>query len=341
MRKRGGNKLKYQVTKALKAIDKIGISKKDLRDKGMETGIHSTKQMEHALSTCQNFAEWLMSEKGVTDLYQLRRAHYREYIRYMQEKGVSVGHLINTETNLRLLQKGMHAVSRKKGFKPRVWCPRRRMIKSTMREKPVDRSITKQEYERVLEKLPESVRVGAELQYAFGLRLREVANTRAGHIVEDGGKLYWVAVPDRNAVNTAVGVTKAGRGRVAPCRPEMEARVREIIRDRAPESRLVPVTYNTLKSAYYRADLGGSHVFRHSYARDMLKAELKRLGVEKEGREIIRRMVANRQEGLRKDSGIRMHERELYRQVNQAIDTVHGYLGHGISRSDLMQVYMS
>ena len=45
MRKRGGNKLKYQVTKALKAIDKIGISKKDLRDKGMETGIHSTKQM--------------------------------------------------------------------------------------------------------------------------------------------------------------------------------------------------------------------------------------------------------------------------------------------------------
>ncbi len=47
---RGGNRLKYQVEKALKKINYIGYSKKKFKDAGMETGIHSTTQMKHALS---------------------------------------------------------------------------------------------------------------------------------------------------------------------------------------------------------------------------------------------------------------------------------------------------
>src|SRR5690606_8485387 len=75
--RRGGNKLKYQVEKALKMINYIGQSKKTFRDLGRETGIHSITQMRHALSVGQNFAQWLRKVKGVKDLFQLKRSHYR------------------------------------------------------------------------------------------------------------------------------------------------------------------------------------------------------------------------------------------------------------------------
>lgn len=36
----------------------------------------------------------------------------------------------------------------------------------------------------------------------------------------------------------------------------------------------------------------------------------------------------------------RFNERELYKTVNECIDTVHGWLGHGRGRIDLCEVYM-
>lgn len=115
-RVRGGNKLKYQVEKALKKINYIGVSKKALRDSKVPTGIHSATQIKHALSVSQNFAEWA-KEQGIKDLFQLKRSHYRDYMTYMQSKEVSNGHLVNIETNLRLLAKGMDKISEEKGLK--------------------------------------------------------------------------------------------------------------------------------------------------------------------------------------------------------------------------------
>lgn len=80
---------------------------------------------------------------------------------------------------------------------------------------------------------------------AFGLRLREAANTKVAHIVEKGGRLYWKAVSDKQALNTAVGVTNAGRGRITPCRSEYEQRVRKLIQGKEKEQYVVPVRYNT------------------------------------------------------------------------------------------------
>lgn len=339
MARRGGNKLAYQVEKALKSINYIGKSKRVFREEHRETGIHSTTQMKHALSVSQNFVKWLKKEGRLTDLFKLKRADYRDYIAYMQATGVSKGHLINIETNLRLLEKGMDKISEDKGLDKRDWVPKQRLIDPKEREKPVDRSYTPDEIKILRERLSENAKIGFDLQQAFGLRLREAANTRVAHIVERDGRFFWVAVAEKTALNTAQGVTKSGRGRETPCRPDYEDRIRELIRDKDPDDYVSPVRYNTLKSAYYRAGIQGSHALRHTYAREMLKRELEARGIECQGREMIQRMLENRAAGFRKDHLVSWEERPLYREVVKAIDTVHAYLGHGEGRIDLFEVY--
>lgn len=341
MKKRGGNKLVYQVTQALKKIEYAGVSKKAMRDRGMQTGIHSHTQMRHALSACINFIKWAREEKGLSDLFHLKRSHYRDYIEHMKSTGVSIGHVINIETNLRLLAKGMDAISKEKGMKPRDWIPKTRLIRASEREKPVDRSCTKEELGKIRERLSENARIAADLQCAFGLRLREVAKSRVAHIQERDGKLYWVATKERNALNTAIGVTKAGRPREVPCHPDFEARVREIIAGKKETDYLSPLRYNSLKSEYWRKGLDGSHSFRHTYARNMLRLELRAKGIEHEGRRMIERMLQNRVAGHRRDYGITKDERTIYEKVIEAMDKVHEYLGHGSGRIDLAEVYLS
>lgn len=336
---RGGNRLKYQVEQAIKRINYIGQSKKVFRKNGAETGIHSITQVKHTLSVGQNFALWI-KEQGVKDLYQLKRSHYRDYLAHMKEKDVSNGYLINIETNLRLLQKGMHNISRDKGFEVREWIPRTRLIDTTTREKPQDRSYSAEEIKGFQEKLSFNAKIGADLQQAFGLRLREVAYTKAAHIVEKEGKLFWEASEDKLALNTAQGVTKAGRGRISPCMPELEVRVRELIQEKEKDAYVSPVRYNTLKSAYNRAGMKGSHSYRHTYARKMLKRELQQKGIETPGLEMVQRMLENRVAGYRKDHTVTKEEKTLYREVVKVMDKVQEYLGHGEGRIDLAEVYL-
>lgn len=349
---RGGNRLKYQVEQALKQINEIGQSKKAIRDlkkdlqkrgikTDIDTGIHSENQMKHALSVAQNFAKWLKNDRGVKDLYQLKRADYRDYIGYMKSAGVSSGHLINIETNLRLLAKGMDKISSSKGMKSRDWVPKTRIIPTGDREKPVDRAYTAKEVAEFRSKMSEKAQVGVDLQMAFGLRLREGAFTRGAHIQEKNGTLYWVAVKDRNALNTAVGVTKAARPRETPVRPEYEARIRELIKGKQPNEFVCAVKYNSLKSAYNRAGVDdGSHGFRHTYAQSMLLKELRRRGIENEGRRMVQRMIENHEAGYRKDHLVTRDERPLYEQTNAAVDLVDKWLGHGRGRIELVATYM-
>ena len=41
-------------------------------------------------------------------------------------------------------------------------------------------------------------------------------------------------------------------------------------------------------------------------------------------------MLENREKGFRKDHLVTREEKALYKQVNQVVDLVHGYLGHGV-----------
>lgn len=338
--RRGGNRLKYQVEQAIKEINFIGKSKRGMREEGT-SGIHSVKQVKHALSVSQNFAKWAKQTHSVSDLYKLKRSHYREYIEYMKASGTSNGHLINIETNLRILNKGMVAISSAKGQKGRDWVPKERLVEVSAGEKPTNRALDRDEVSRIRESVSDNVRPAVDLGMAFGLRLREVAKTTAAHIVEKDGMLYWKAVADREAPNTSVGVTKAGRPRETPIKPEYEYVVREMVQGKAPIEKLCGVAYNTLKSAYTRYEVGGSHAFRHTYARDMVVQEFEKRGIVTKGREMLQKMLENREKGFRKDHLVTREERALYKQVNEVIDSVHGYLGHGHGRIDLCEVYMS
>lgn len=336
---RRGNRLKYQVEQAIKKINQIGVSKKALRLDEAETGIHSISQVKHALSVTQNFADWA-KDQGVKDLFQLKRAHYRAYLACKQAEGVTNGHLINIETNLRLLEKGMNRISAERGIPARNWTPKTRVIDVNSREKPQNRAHAPEETKEYLDKLTANTRIGADLQAAFGLRLREAANTKAIYIQEVDGRLVWSASAEKGAQNPAQGVTKAGRGRVAPCRPEYEERVRELLVGLQEGAYVMPVRYNTLKSAYHRAGMAGSHAFRHTYAREMLKRELQARGIEPEGRRMLERMLENRAAGYRKDHLVTREERPLYRAVVEATDRIQSYLGHGRGRIDLAEVYL-
>lgn len=330
-------KINYQVKGALGKITFIGQSKKAFRDAGKETGIHSLNQLRHAESDCQNFIKWAHEHEKLKSIYDLKRAHYRAYMDYMKTKGVSNGHLINIETDLRLLNKGMQRISAEKHMQSRDWVPKTRLIDPETRERPKDRSMTSEQIQKVQEKLSARCQAAATFQQAFGLRLREAAGTRRAHVIEKGGRLFWQAIKDKAAINTAQGVTKAGRERVAPCHPDLEPAVRELIAGKKPAELLCP-RYNTLKAAYNRAGMKGSHAFRHTYARDMLRQELRSKGVEAEGKQLIDKMLENRANGHRKDFGL--HRNQLYQKTCAAVDRVHAYLGHGKGRIDLCEVYM-
>ncbi|WP_337193974.1 tyrosine-type recombinase/integrase [Pontibacillus yanchengensis] len=342
----GKRNVKNQVDQALKKIYKIGESKKQLRDNHQETGIHSTTQVKHAYSVSMQFVQWAKGQKGIKDIYRLKRAHYREYLTHKANQGVSKGHLMNIETSLRLLSKGMNQFSKDQGFKERDWVPKQRLIHSSERSKGQDRSYTRDEVQKIRENLPEGSQNALDLQNAFGLRLREAANLKAAHIEEKHGKLYFVASEDRGSLNSAKGLTKASKARETPCLSRYEGKVRSILAEKEQHQFLAP-KYNTVKSAYNRAvekakvtNYTGSHGFRHSFARERLEASLKERGIYREGKDIINRMVENYDQGVRKDAGIPHSERKLYMEVNQCVDIVHQELGHGKGRMDLVAIYM-
>lgn len=110
MTRRGRTSIVREVKESLQAIDKIGQSKRDARRIG-NSGIHSLKQKTNTMSDCQNFVKWCRSEHEVKSISDLRQVHYRAYLVYLEEKGVTRGHMRNVETSLRLLEKGFQVRS--------------------------------------------------------------------------------------------------------------------------------------------------------------------------------------------------------------------------------------
>ena len=78
----------------------------------------------------------------------------------------------------------------------------------------------------------------------------------------------------------------------------------------------------------------------YTYALEMLKNELKQRNIKTAGREVIQRMLENREVGYRKDHTITKEERSLYKEVVQVMDKAQKYLGHGKGRINLAEVYL-
>jgi integrase/recombinase XerD len=328
-----------QVVRVFKEINQIGYSKRSAKVDGKVEGIHSIKYYRDAQGTAIRFAEFAKEKYGVRNIFQLKQEHVQDYMESLRAKGVTVGHLVNVESHLQKLQTAMLKVSEKLGKEKVIFLPQR-TVDYRQKEKPVDRSYTRQEVEKLAEHMSPAVRDAMYLSVHLGLRSREACNLRVEHVNLIDGQIQ---------IENGKGVTKGGRYRYIPIPEQYRAEIERLTYGKAPEDKLIGVKTNTLRQGLKRAcersgiKSRGWHGFRHQYARERLE---KLLGERaQDDRVMIAYMLRNQERGWKVDTGIPRSlsdpDRQLFEEVRAAVNQVHAELGHGDNRWQLMQVYMA
>jgi integrase len=337
--RRGRTSIVREVKESIQAIDKIGQSKREARQNGT-SGIHSVKQKENTMSDCQNFVKWCRSEHGVKSIVDLNQSHYEAYMAYMNEKGLSKGHMRNVETSLRLLEKGFKTRSERFEWALRGWggfCPEKRLINVKTGENVRNRSYSEREVQLIRENCSSEVQKAVDLMRGLGLRVREAVNVRAEHFVHDGAG--W-----QLHIENGSGITKGGRHREVPVSKAFEPKLERMLVNREPEKRLVNVTATTVRDginvACKKAGIvqggRGAHGFRHAYARERMD-QLAAV----EHKQMMARILDNREVGRKADYGI-LNEKDkvLYAETKSIMDKIHSELGHGQNRWELAMRYL-
>lgn len=340
MARRGRTSIVREVKESLDAIDKIGQSKRDAKDKGT-SGIHSLKQKQNTVSDAQNFVKWVRAEHGVKSIANLNEEHYRAYITHMGEKGLSRGHMQNVETSLRLLQKGFQKRSERfeEGVRPSAsFCPSKRLVSYQAGENAQNRSYSLAEIEKIREGCSLEVRKAIDLMQNLGLRVREAANVRVEHFDFEDGK--WSL-----KIKNGSGITKGGRHRNIPVPKHFEKRVEQMIANKAKSERVVRVSRETIRDgvnvACKKAGVvqggRGTHGFRHAYARERMEQL-----ASPEQKQMMSRILSNREMGRKADYGILSNsDKALYGETKKVMDEIHEELGHGKDRWELAMRYLS
>lgn len=336
--RRGRTSIVREVKESLQAIDKIGQSKRDARRNG-DSGIHSVKQKANTMSDSQNFVKWCRSEYGVKSIADLQEDHYRGYMAYLTEKGVTRGHMRNVETSMRLLEKGFQKRSERfegaseafKGF-----CPAKRVTSVKTAEGARNRSYSAEEVEKIKENCSKEVQRAVDLMREMGLRVKEAVNVRSEHFVrvEEGWRLE---------IERGGGITKGGRFRHVPVPERFEQRLEQMLETAHDSGRLVAVSQTTVrdgvnvacKKAGIVQDGRGTHGFRHAYARERFEQL-----ATAEQRGMMTRILENRSVGRPSDYGIHGEQKSTYFSTKNVMDKVHGELGHGVDRWELAVRYL-
>lgn len=339
MVRKGRTSIVREVKESLNAIDKIGQSKRDARANGT-SGIHSLKQKKNTVSDAQNFVKWVRSEHGVKSIADLNEGHYRAYIAYMGEKGLSSGHIRNVETSLRLLEKGFQERSERFRGEERPsasFCPSSRLVRYQAGESAQNRSYSPVEIEKIREGCSSEVRKAIDLMRNLGLRVRESANIRVEHFVrtQEG----WCVRIEKGA-----GITKGGRHRSIPVPKSFEGRLEQLLANKQPKDCVVRVAVGTIRDGINLAckKMGvtqggrGAHGFRHAYARQRMDQL-----ASAEQKEMMERILSNRSDGRQADYGVlKEGDRTLYEETKMIMDKIHSELGHGADRWELAMRYL-
>jgi integrase/recombinase XerD len=317
--------------------------------------IHSVDYYQEVRGTAIRFMEHAKETAGVKNIWELKPEHTRNYLKHLGSTGASKGYLVNVESYLKKFQTAAGKFCENIGKEPSAFFEGRK-YSAKERERPVNRSYTPDEVRQLAKHMSPQVRDGMEMAVNLGFRTKTIANIRAEHIVRHEDGRLEVRIDDGR------GITKGGRflGRgpdgnhppffvPAAYVPHLE----RLLHGKKLHEKILPVKESTLRSGLARAckktgiKSRGFHGFRHTFARNRLD-EL--LGDRKEaGRELIGRMLKNKAEGRRIEAGVPLRWKQegtsdappLYRFVLDCIDQVHVGLGHGESRWELMEVYMS
>ena len=340
-RRRGTGSIVHDVKVCLNEIDMIGKSKRETREEGVQ-GIHSLKQKEHTLSACQNFVKWTREEFGVKKVYELTEGHYSAYLGHLESGGRSLGHRRNVETAIKHLQIGLNARSTRFGKENVTFIPEKRVTPFEVSEGVSNRSYTNSEVKALLEHVPASTRDAVTLMRGLGLRVRESANIRVEHFVRTEGG--WRVQIDKGA-----GITKGGRFRHFDVPKSFERELERLLQGKGPMERLVRIKVDTiresvskgLKKAGIEQNRRGCHGFRHAFARSRVETIFEERGLNERGHQMMQRILGNREVGRQADYGIlKIEDQQLYLEVREVMDKVHGEIGHGANRWDLAMRYM-
>lgn len=331
--------IKYQITSAFKEINQIDSSKFKFRSNNEYENIHSIKYFKDALDTGVKFGEFCKGTFGIKNLFEIKPEHYISFMKYNEQKGCTVGHLINLESHLSKLQSGMNKLSKSNKIKV-IFTPfiNGRIYSSSERERPTDRSYSSTEIEKLAKTFSPTVSNAMQMSLNLGLRIREVCNIRVEHIIDKNSHLH-LSIPN----GQGKGITKGGRYREVAVPRSYEAELSILLNGKDPKERILNVTPGTLRSALKRGcdktktKSKGWHGFRHTYARNRL---LNLLGDKNEvGKELIRKMLDNRDKHLTIDRNVKNHPD--FKFIVDKINQVHSELGHGPNRWGLMAVYLS
>ncbi|WP_147554120.1 tyrosine-type recombinase/integrase [Bacillus testis] len=337
--RRGKSSLVHQVKVAVNAIDQIGIGKRELKKTG-EQGIHSLKQKQNTMSAAKNFVMWTRAEFGVRNVYELKEEHYKAYLEHLESNGRSIGHRQNVETALRHLQKGMDKRSEMFNREKHTFIPDKRVTNSRNKKTPSNRSYSDEEYRKILAALPPNSQDAVKLCRGLGLRVKEAVRVEVQHFNLNDGYLK---------IDKGTGITKGGRHREIPIPTALVPELKRMIQGKDEHEHLIPLERDTVRRAVnkacYKAGITqvgrGVHGFRHAYSRARMRELFSRKNVLDQAPVMIERIMSNRDQGRQADYGIVSEsDKKLFRVVKQAIDQVHGEIGHGKNRWDLAAVYM-
>jgi hypothetical protein len=341
--RRGKSSIVHDVKVAVNEIDRIGQSKRELKNEGKH-GIHSLKQKKETLSAAQNFAKWARSEFGVKSVYQLKEKHYKAYISHLEQGNRSVGHRRNVETALRHLQKGMNLRSEKFGKEKHVFVPEKRVTDWREVKKPTDRSYSREEYQKILKNVPARSRDAVMLCRELGLRVREAVRVEVQHFEKTDHGSGW-----KLFIENGKGITKGGRFREVEVPKQFRADLERMIDGKTEREKLVPLQRDTVRRAVneacrktgIRQNGRGMHGFRHAYSRERVEDLFKERGIVESGRAMVERIMTNRDKGRGADYGmVSERDKEIFGQVTKVMDQVHEEIGHGKGRWDLAAIYM-
>lgn len=339
MARRKSASLSYDIKQAIQEVDQIGKSKRDARKNGDKRFIHSYKQKKETMSVGQNFAQWAKQHHQVKRLTDVTETHYRAYIAFKQQEGISKGHLKNIETGLRHIEKGLALKAARLGKQPIQFTTNKRLI--TGKPTPINRSYRQEEFEHIRPFLSANGQAGVDLMRHLGLRVEEATQVRAEHFQQIGDN--W-----RLVIKNGQGITKGGRYRFMSIPERFNKRLEALLSDKRSSDRLVPIKRDTLRenvrNAFYKAGLStngrGAHGFRHLYARDRFKHLLKERQIGSEGYDMLQRIIENKDIGRAANYGIHQAKHDLFRQVEEVVNLIHAEMGHGAGRWDLAKVYL-
>lgn len=269
--------LVYQVKEALNSIFTPGVSRHELKQRGVqENYIVSFRTMQEYTKACVRFAKWCRSEYGVRHVSDITPQMARAYIRSLTERELSGGHIGRTKAAIRKFDIAL----RKARIRPRTAPPLLQAGGGWHSDRRPERAYSDQATKKIISDLKQHAR---DPQVADVVRLQRVAGLRVSEAAMIRGKDIDV---DRCTIHVSAA-TKGGREREV----QVDEKYRpflEHLKERAGQHRdghvfqgrgdrgasLVRRVSGSVRQACRRLKLEhfGTHGFRKTWAQERYRA---------------------------------------------------------------------